>query len=58
MNMCFFEIEMLVLAGILEALAILMLKADENNIAKLEKLCRNKVAGLLLSLPCALLRWG
>ena len=55
MNIWIFEIEMLVLAGILEALAILMLKANENNIAKLEKLCRNKVAGLLLSLPCALL---
>ena len=55
MSIWIFEIEMLILAGMLEALAVLVLKTDENNIAKMEKLCRNKVLGLILSLPCALL---
>lgn len=55
MSIWIFEIEMLILAGMLEALAVLVLKADGNNIAKMEKLCRNKVLGLILSLPCALL---
>ena len=45
------------LAGMATAgiLAWLFFTASADNIGKLEKLCRNKYAGLALSLPCALL---
>ena len=40
---------------IMGLLAWLFFTAYAGNISKLEKLCRNKYAGLALSLPCALL---
>jgi hypothetical protein len=45
------------LAGLLifAAIGVLLCRTSEKNIAKMEKLCRNKVVGLALSLPCALL---
>ena len=49
------KIEMLVLALVLAALAVCALKAAPATVNKLEKLCRNRIAGLLLCLPCALL---
>ena len=45
------------MAGLLifAAIGVLLCRTSEKNIVKMEKLCRNKVVGLALSLPCALL---
>ena len=45
------------LSGLLifAAIGVLLCRTSEKNIVKMEKLCRNKVVGLALSLPCALL---
>lgn len=53
--MLILRIEIFVLFLVLAALAVCALKAAPVTICKLEKLCRNRIVGLVLSLPCALL---
>ena len=53
--MLILRIEILALCVVLAALAFCALKASPSTIVKLEKLCRNRVIGLLLALPCSLL---
>ena len=50
-----FLFETLATAAVYAYLSWKFFNASEKNIGDLEKLCRNKVAGLILSLPCALL---
>lgn len=48
-------IETLLAAAVFASLAVMAAAAKPENITKLEKFCRNNLAGVLLSLPCTLL---